>query len=1123
MNGLRWTGRRGGEASGFTLIEVIAALALVAVLTAIFGMGLVASMRAFSFSRENVRAAQKGQIVMARISRELMELVNIRAVSALGANPAIVYERIDGNAQAAAGFALEYRPASQTLWLYTNLGGSALEANHDHLLADGVTQFALSYFKGAQSWSWGEDLNLLSAIRIDLALARRDDPAHSQNFSTVVHLRNTPNFGGAPPDSHPPSAATYNCFIMTLSADTPASSLLKPYSFIVLIPSLLLFLCFACRVRRKKEKKMSPPFLSRARNQRGNALLLTVAAIMTFAVLAAAIIPMVNTSSQQMAVSDAATKAFYLAESGFRYAASRFLNAGDSDAAKHNAIERLDGNYTLADNEGQFELRLYSYFLELTQSLNNTAQFKAHCPGSLPDDFIIRAGQKLRIGEGTYTVSDVDPVSGQADDNVTLTVTSNLPYFPRHTAVRPLADAQGTQAISSGGNLVYQSGDADMFPVRNGQVQIQQGATGRVLNYRFNDRANNRLTGLSDPDNPAFNITVNDGSPILLMPFVLAQVTGRYGDGLARGQRLVVYSAPLPISSALTQRVRFEETFENSAQWRTRIGSAEVQAQDGNNALTVTEAVGTTEKQSLTEFTPDNNSPVDFREAARGTGGYVSYDTQVKIGFYYNPAITAFDPFPPFPAYFSAGLAFRLRWISGVDYNLYGLGFLRGDSTVADGLADGIVPPAAEGRRAIVLWRQAGNGQNRTWLAYKLLSDDYLNTSFENTDTQWFNTSWSRHLDPNLAHTGNYSYRFQDPGGGSTALGRLWITTTLPDSDNIFLSFFSRVMSGSGVVEPNELIRIRVRPAGASTWVIDEDLSNLPLNQWNDVTGINLTQFRNQATEIRFYYYSPFFTNVNPCDWYIDDVRIEADWPIQESTLALRLQEAAALPFINGGPDAILKGDWVVGATSGAQGRVAFTPIVSSGTWSGGNAAGLLQVQRVTGVFEAEELNVVGSGRRATLTAYNDSVDRKVNFIKAYYGRSTGADAGDSNRFNDVMRLNPRLIDPANQNLNWPPDDDGNWTAADDHFRLIQWDGINDGNATQPYPPQFVNGTMAGVNLNHVIIRNHHPDLQTPTPYQQQELGLYTAGDGAAGIYFDDFGLQIDLPVTSPNAAPLQQ
>ena len=62
----------------------------------------------------------------------------------------------------------------------------------------------------------------------------------------------------------------------------------------------------------------------------GSALIGLVTAILIFSVLAAAIVPMIGAVGQQTATSNMASRAYLLAESGFRYAASRYLHAGGS-------------------------------------------------------------------------------------------------------------------------------------------------------------------------------------------------------------------------------------------------------------------------------------------------------------------------------------------------------------------------------------------------------------------------------------------------------------------------------------------------------------------------------------------------------------------------------------------------------------------------------------------------------------------------------------------------------------------------------------------------------------------------------------------------------------------------
>ena len=64
-----------------------------------------------------------------------------------------------------------------------------------------------------------------------------------------------------------------------------------------------------------------------------------------------------------------------------------------------------------------------------------------------------------------------------------------------------------------------------------------------------------------------------------------------------------------------------------------------------------------------------------------------------------------------------------------------------------------------------------------------------------------------------------------------------------------------------------------------------------------------------------------------------------------------------SLPFTSGGTYDIAVGDAVTGATSGAAAHVAGVSL-SSGSWAGGDAAGTLTLRRLTGTFQAENLNV---------------------------------------------------------------------------------------------------------------------------------------------------------------------
>jgi prepilin-type N-terminal cleavage/methylation domain-containing protein len=55
----------------FTLIEVIVSLVLIGILSAIAGIGLIQITEGYVFSKKNVETAQKAQIAMTRIVKEL--------------------------------------------------------------------------------------------------------------------------------------------------------------------------------------------------------------------------------------------------------------------------------------------------------------------------------------------------------------------------------------------------------------------------------------------------------------------------------------------------------------------------------------------------------------------------------------------------------------------------------------------------------------------------------------------------------------------------------------------------------------------------------------------------------------------------------------------------------------------------------------------------------------------------------------------------------------------------------------------------------------------------------------------------------------------------------------------
>jgi prepilin-type N-terminal cleavage/methylation domain-containing protein len=365
--------------SGFTLIEVIVSLIIVGIMAAIAGMGIVTGTKGYIQTKENVHTSQKAHLAMTRIKRELMELTGIAARD--DAQPWVIFDNPTGR--------LAIAKVADTLEMYFNLGPTqtTLPADGD-LLVDNVQSFSINYFKGTNAWQLTDDIDLLSALQATLELTRNDGSGQTISFSTTINPRNTNNFGGAPPTTAPFTAPQYECFVATATYGQPHHPMVlllrqfrdtylltwkggrimtnlyyaigpkfaaaikdrararKTVRFILLpvvgwlylllhhpasIPFILIISWLSShmilRWFHQHHRKRSPV----VSNNRGNVLVGLVVTMLIFAVLAAGMVSLTSTSTSNQVTSNSTARAYYLAESGFRYAASRYLNTGDFD------------------------------------------------------------------------------------------------------------------------------------------------------------------------------------------------------------------------------------------------------------------------------------------------------------------------------------------------------------------------------------------------------------------------------------------------------------------------------------------------------------------------------------------------------------------------------------------------------------------------------------------------------------------------------------------------------------------------------------------------------------------------------------------------------------------------
>jgi prepilin-type N-terminal cleavage/methylation domain-containing protein len=128
---------RQGE-SGFTLIETIAALVIVAIIVAVAGMGIVNVTNGMLTAKQNAATALKTQVAMMRIEKEFHIITAVSSGSATQLN----YTNNKGGS-----------PGSHAL----SLSGTTIQLDGD-MLVDNISSFTLTYadtYNGIFTSTWG--------------------------------------------------------------------------------------------------------------------------------------------------------------------------------------------------------------------------------------------------------------------------------------------------------------------------------------------------------------------------------------------------------------------------------------------------------------------------------------------------------------------------------------------------------------------------------------------------------------------------------------------------------------------------------------------------------------------------------------------------------------------------------------------------------------------------------------------------------------------------------------------------------------------------------------------------------------------------------------------------------
>jgi prepilin-type N-terminal cleavage/methylation domain-containing protein len=1026
--------RRLKKQAGFTLIEIMVTLVIVGILATVAGTALVAGINGYMSARENDAMAQKSQLAMARLSRELTEFTTVP--SPIGSNAtatSIIIERLSGDVTRTIAIGLD----GQSVKIKEDSEGTTPDYRQGDVLIDGVNSLAFTYYRGTNAWTPGsDDLRLLSGIRIVLSL-NRPDAGTTVAFSTTVHPRNNNNIGGALPSSatYPDQTSYTQCFVATaaygnynhpmvlvlrefrdsrlihsdagrrfieiyynvgpslahLIQERPWACLLTRLALIpvvflaflmthfpLAVPVLIVASWIAARAitRSKGGSPMNPKCT--LSNQKGAVLIAVVVTMVIFATLGAVMLNLFTTSTHSQFVGNRSVRAYYLAEAGYRYAASQYLNA-TTEANRETALAGLHNQtFSLANNDGQFRFQVYPYWYKVVST--GGALMQATVVGQYPlAAASYENGSWVQVrnaisGNVTYAqLASASPGAGGDSARVDFTKYQNQPWdsYPADSIILPIAltrssGGAGNQTVGQNGELILEAGSGyRAFPRWNGVVSVKDTTnTERTIAYRelyMDDGTGTyKLRGITAPNASTMtNITIAPDSKVILGKFVRLNSKGIIGSGQAmEASRRVDFYIPVGyLSGSVAAPKEFKEDFGNMNNWQTSGTFSQVGSQTpvanvdgGGPALNMSGYV-----QSNWYACPSvwessvgfnwMNAGVRFDQAWLDAGRFLAYDVQVKLATLADSSGTPLSiDNPPYAHGISFGLdSTGNSW--GVD--LWRTAYASGDSSVhnCDGVpgvtsAFDVLPYGAEPLFALWIKQYPAT--------FTFLPADVVASPCNTTDDAGYNFPTCTANAKALAVAENW-LSMRDPVRMLTT-GTLPTTTPAPLQPNT--EYFVRVLAKNGVQ-----YKYFFTTRSASWCVFDTKACNWATGdgswlQLTDGGSGTHTMIKQEASWV--WYAGAMATARGPQtptstndQYHVVNTTTHAirKWV----TLAARTKEAPSILFLNGGGYGVQQqikmndevyqtSECTAGGTRTARARVAWDPVYysySTKTWDG--------------------------------------------------------------------------------------------------------------------------------------------------------------------------------------------
>ena len=165
--------------NGFTLIEIIVSLVLVGIITTVAGMGIVLVTQKFYFAKDNAETAQKGQVALTRMMKELTVISAVNTGTATSINFNSYKAGVLGTRQ------ISWAGSSGDPLVFDD---DTTDGVAGDTLTDNVSSFALAYYDTYTSASQASWSSSTKVIEVTLTLTGANDVASA--FTVRVAPRN---------------------------------------------------------------------------------------------------------------------------------------------------------------------------------------------------------------------------------------------------------------------------------------------------------------------------------------------------------------------------------------------------------------------------------------------------------------------------------------------------------------------------------------------------------------------------------------------------------------------------------------------------------------------------------------------------------------------------------------------------------------------------------------------------------------------------------------------------------------------------------------------------------------------------------------------------------------------